>query len=711
MQLATQHLSIVGVCFKLILIFIISVSFFSCKKIVTEDVVLKNNDLESTNRDPNTNCDLSTTICEDCYIQEQADEDTSDYTPIILGDTFNNPYSIQNMTAAFNYIYSTSITQVNTTHYYVRVKPNNPEQLNILDSLDVELFDYPLNKKIIQEGDYWPTAYNGIPQNEFPWLYTVVEKNFQFPSNIVHEIIEPLHIPNDHDVLEDEAYYITGNSACDSIEYLPLRAERKEYYRLAPIDPCQFGVLDECAGGGGTGTTSNSGRKPKGNISFKTYSTNSNGRIGATGPLKYIRIVARRFFKIDKTYTDENGNFRLSKSFPKKVTIIVKFKASTAHGQHSIRIGNRNSAVWKTMFPLKKNIGTYKGNNLQNINYEFQKGSSSLKRKTKFWVSAVAFNTTEEYRLFLSEEYIYQLPDDLRIYLYANGDQANVPEYDMIRRSNAPLFNQNRSIITDLGNYGGSSLLGLATIALSIPPSIGGVIFAPPVAAMLLITYFFAVPQYPDINLHYRTADINSLTASKVSFTTAQQLSIAFLNKIEKLSPYAGEGLAEYNFSSQYVTHVYNYDNYRPFGNGMDNATAYRRGLTAIWQCFAQHMGHTVADRLYGTGAQEFNLQGKNWVSDANKSSHAKYLEEFDPTLRAPIDYFGWIPVGLINDLIDSDTDPFPIVDNVSGFTYQEIQTALLGKPSSVNDFKNQLKSLKPGQSLQIDQLFSSYGY
>lgn len=72
---------------------------------------------------------------------------------------------------------------------------------------------------------------------------------------------------------------------------------------------------------------------------------------------------------------------------------------------------------------------------------------------------------------------------------------------------------------------------------------------------------------------------------------------------------------------------------------------------------------------------------------------------------------FNWIPVGIINDLMDSNVDPLPILDNVSGFTYQEIQTALYNKPVTVLDFKNSLKSIKPLQASQIDNLFSSYGY
>ena len=57
------------------------------------------------------------------------------------------------------------------------------------------------------------------------------------------------------------------------------------------------------------------------------------------------------------------------------------------------------------------------------------------------------------------------------------------------------------------------------------------------------------------------------------------------------------------------------------------------------------------------------------------------------------------------------DISPSPVVDNVSGFTYQEIQSALYNKPSTLPEFKNNLKAIKPVQAIQIDQLFLSYGY
>ena len=688
--------------------FLIVVTFNSCKKIVEENSLPSEEDNTSIfERNPDTNCDLSTTICEDCATQTQIDNDTAAQATV-LGGYYNNPYSISNMTASYNYIYSQNLPSLAATHRYVRFKPASASDLNVLDSLGVQLYDYPLSRNVIKEGDYWPEAYTGLQENEFPWLYSVVEDSFIPPAGMTYQVLENLHIPDDNEALEDEAFYRTNNSVCDSVQYKMLRAERKNYYLLLPVEelPCEVIDIDCNGNGGGPGGTGSAALKPKGQINFKTYNPLVHARLGADAPLKYVRVVGRRFFKIDKTYTDASGNFSFSKRFPRKVTIIVKFKSSTGSGQHYVRSQVTNLGVWRAMFPLKKNIGTYKGNSLQNLNYEFQKGSTTDQTSTRKWVAAVAFNTAQESRDFLSENGMLQLPDDIRIYLYNNGTQENLAQYDFLRRSNAPLLNQNRWIVSDILTYGVASIFYSSVVALMA--SGAGV----PVA--LFVAAFVKFPQYPDVYLSFRTSDINSLTASKLSISVAQQLAIAYLNRIDKESNADGPGWQEYFDSMGYVDPRYSYDNYKPFGPGNDNNSLYFPGTVAIWQCFAQHFGHTISDRIYGTGASSFELQGKQWTSDIlGGSSSRKYLEGFDPSIPAPQDHFSWIPVGLITDLMDNSSEPpfSYVTDNVSGFSYANIQYALYQKPANMQALKNILKTLRPSQSAALDNLFTSYGY
>ncbi len=590
------------------------------------------------------------------------------------------------MTQAYNYIHGTNIQSVSTTHFYVKFKPQTVSDLNKLDSLDLELYDYPLDREVIQDGDYWPEAYTGIGPNEYPWLYTVVGSNFQFPSGISYQILASLNIPDDDPTLEDRAFFITGNTECGETTSTnasiseneagerTAKEQQKPGGVVRPMVPdCGEGyhwdytlrqcVENDCPNGYHWDDSQGqcvpdppppppTNLYPHGMINYKTY--NDYGVIPPSAPLKYTRIVARRFFKIDKTYTDANGNFQLSKRFPRKVTIVVKFKTSTI----SVRQEPSNFGLWKRWFPIKKNIGTYRGNNLQNLNYEFQKGSNSKKVKTRRWLAAVAINTTLETKDFLSSNSLIQLPDKLPIYLSPPNQQtqSETAEYDFIKNSR---FDPLTSVYLD-----------------------------------------------------WVTSDLNSMTTSKVTMNIAQQLGLVYLWKVNEASN-NNVNIYGNNYVNS-ISYAYNQSysiKYVRFGNGIPYQNFYNPDIIAMFQAFAQHLGHTIATRIYGSGETGFQLQGKSWLSSGGISSSSKYLEGFDPSIGEPNELFKWIPVGLINDLIDSNSDQPPVVDNVSGFTYAEIQLAYYTEPVYMINFKNALKAIKPLQATLIDQLFTSYGY
>ena len=678
----------------------------SCKKIDFKEQ-LREEFATSSPEDNKPNCDLDYTVCEDCSYQETIVNDTSQYA-VILGAILTNPYSLTNMTTAYNYIYSDNISLVRTSHYYVRFKPISFNDLIVLDSLDVELYDYPLNRQVIQDGDYWPEAYYGLASDKYTWLYSVVEQTFSFPSGIQYEILEPLFIPDKNEVLEDEAMYITGNMECnDSLNYPQLRQQRKEYYQINRVAPCenQVVICDDNGGGGsgGGGGTTPSLLSPNGQINFKTYVANPAGRIGASAPLKFVRVVGKRFFKIDKTYTDQNGRFQFKKSFPKKVTIVVKFKTSSYQKSHSVREKFSELGAWKTWFPMKKNIGTYRGNDLQNIKYEFQKGSTSIKRKTRLWIAAVTLNTAVEANQFLSQNNLSPLPKDLRIYLAESRTQGEVPQFDFLRRSSAPLISQDQILEADILQYGVNSAFAILTAIL--------IYTEPEFSILAAIGFLASTPQNPDINIHYRTSDINSLTATKVSISVGQQLGLAYVWNLEENSIINDDVELLYRESIGYVKDRYTLNDYSPFGNGIDNNQNYHPDVVSIRQSFAQHFAHSLTNKIYETSAESFELQGKIWSSNLSISSNLKFLEDFDPNISAPNDYFNWIPVGLINDLMDATNEQNPVVDNVSGFPFYDIQVALYNKPTTMTAFKSHLKALHSSQASQIDQLFVSYGY
>jgi hypothetical protein len=687
----------------------------ACKKIDAPEKT--NTETNIRSMPPPTPCDQQPTICEDCAVQEANENDTASLATI-LGGTINNPYSITIMKQAINNIFGVNLPALQPTHYYIKITCNDINLVDELESQDVELYDHPLNRHVLQDGDSWPEAYAGLPDGDIPPLYAVIEKGFVMSAGINYQVLEPLYIPDNNDALEDEAFYLTGNLDCALQYSSQTKPAVVQYYQTNKVDPCELDP-SYCGGGGtggGGGGVTGGHRKPSGQINYNSYVANPLSRIEADQPLKNVRLVGRRFFKIDKTFTDNNGNFVFSKSFPRKVTVIVKFRTSSYFGKHSVRENPKNFGFWKGRFAVKKNIGTYKGNQLSGLNYKFEKGDKWYRNKTRKWVAAVSLNTMMDYDNFLNSNGLYKLPNDVRIYINQSWSQSlarEVPEFDFIRRSTAPCTNQNSNFWNAVGNTSANTLFLGAAIGTIISSAVYGTsaaVYSPAFTGAFLKN----MKGRADIYLHYATLDVNNMSSTKVALSVGHQLGIVYLNKLTNINGNTDD-FSKYKAHLTHDNISQTYDNYKPYGAKTGNGGGADRNfpqLVAIWQMFAQHMAQSVVDYSYGTGAEPFKLQNIEWQSTATQSSSKRFLEGFNPTPINPTDdYFNWIPVGLINDLMDTNNESFPVNDNVSGFTYNNLFSVLSTHPTTMLQFKNSAIGILPGQATQINNLFTSYGY
>jgi hypothetical protein len=268
----------------------------------------------------------------------------------------------------------------------------NEEQTQFLQESELNLFDYPLDREVEEEGDYYLQP--GMNPDDYPWLYTVVDISYQPPADIVYEVLQEIHVPDQDIWLEDEALKITGNSiddSCGGISYrLPQPCD----------DPCNPGPgcpLPPPTCGGGDIPPSVDIKKPAGRITV--WDTNFNDEL----PLRRTRVVARRWFKIDPIYTNDNGQFQCTKRFGNKVNIFVKFLNNHIH--MSRLMGN---PVTRSLFPIKKGIGIYSGN-LSNINFLFEQGNSVYARTYRHWWAAQFMNAYLEYGEMATQRTIGQL--------------------------------------------------------------------------------------------------------------------------------------------------------------------------------------------------------------------------------------------------------------------------------------------------------------
>jgi hypothetical protein len=148
---------------------------------------------------------------------------------IVLGNKLENPYSVEQMqNASLNLLNEgrlKSEIKIEPTHLYVRFRPKDEKELNVITrDTTLEFFDYPLDDEIQKGGTHYHDP--SVPANEITWQYTVVPVNYKF-QQVKYEKLAELYLPfqgKDAEglksalveqaewiLLENEALKITGN--------------------------------------------------------------------------------------------------------------------------------------------------------------------------------------------------------------------------------------------------------------------------------------------------------------------------------------------------------------------------------------------------------------------------------------------------------------------------------------------------------------------
>ena len=440
-------------------------------------------------------------------------------------------------------------------------------------------------------------------------------------------------------------------------------------------DPCNPGPgcplpPPEC--GGGSGETLDK-KKPAGKI------TVWDSNLGMEVPVKRTRVVARRWFKIDVVYTNDQGEFKCNKRFVNKVNILVKFLNNniTIHGLRTARL-------WQMWFPIKKGIGIYSGN-LSNISYRFNQNTLEPHSRTnRNWWAAQTMNSQVEFNEMAAANNIGGLPSFMRILLtgWANARGAG----------SAPMNGHRNPQI--------------------VPP--------------LWINYFVLNPAHTGfastLNWLY-----NGILIRKTDMTIGYDKNLKS-DQVKALIYHEMSHAAHYNkVGDNWWNELVNAETYEitrfglngaqsPYGIGDDGEMSGRIALAESW---AEHIGRVMTDTKYGTTSSAQYNQGEIYVNNSpvmGLSSHLNLLEDFDPSRTG--DPFKWIPQGLYYDIIDNRNDltvPSPRVlinDQVDGYTNLQFFDALDNDILTLPAYRDRLlQESGNNQGAQVINLFAAYGY
>ncbi len=221
---------------------------------------------------------------------------------VILGKKRKNPYLVDNMQLAYNTLleqgdFACSQIVVRPTHYYVKFMPRSLEQYEVLDHDSLlNLSPYPLDYEIIQDGNSYHDP--SLSSTEVTYQYAAVRIGYTFNDTIPYQIIDELYIPEEDENLVSDDNDTEDNPNWDCIDRLLDQA----YLQTENYDD----MLDPS-------TDYQRRRRPRftpgGNI--QVFDTRLNTNIGMQG----VQVRARRWFTVHTSRPDENGNYRMRRTF------------------------------------------------------------------------------------------------------------------------------------------------------------------------------------------------------------------------------------------------------------------------------------------------------------------------------------------------------------------------------------------------------------
>ena len=244
-----------------------------------------------------------------------------------------NPYTIPNMQMALDSLAAIdtnecdlSLFNIRVTHKYIKFKPQDSVQFGLLiQDTTLELFDYPLDRKLTKAGTYYQDP--SVPEGQPSYQWTAVPADKALPTDIPYDVMAELYIPEEDPSLVQ--YYDTDFDDCitDLIEMaLEITGNSDTTYSYEITDG---GMLYKRR-------RRRSKWNPSGRIRL------SDNVLNSTTGLQGIKVRARRWFTMRSMLTNANGNFWTPHRFRRPVNYSIKWERA----DYNIRSGRHGQAYF-----------------------------------------------------------------------------------------------------------------------------------------------------------------------------------------------------------------------------------------------------------------------------------------------------------------------------------------------------------------------------
>ena len=243
-----------------------------------------------------TSCDKNEVTIKKAETHSDISNNSSDPEMIKLGKKRENPYSLENVTKAYQTLQTDGVLRVpiniQATNLYVRFLPKSEEEYQTLKKQGYELFDYPLEYERIEGGSYYHDP--SLPTNGFTWIYVVLPIDYIF-GEIKYEIISELVLQSESEVSSISAQKLKGidTNYWSQIEQKSFELTGNEYYSKKESTS---GMMKAKV-------------KPTGKITLDDEVLAK--EIGIPG----VKVRASRWFTAKYAYTDADGNYTFGYTF------------------------------------------------------------------------------------------------------------------------------------------------------------------------------------------------------------------------------------------------------------------------------------------------------------------------------------------------------------------------------------------------------------
>jgi hypothetical protein len=605
-----------------------------------------------------------------------------------------NPYTITNFRTAFSAIFPNSSYVLPVTHRYIKFTPTTPEQVKALFNSEYNMYDYPLDREVIEMGDYYLPP--GASATDMPILYAVIPLDKTIP-NISHEILSELHLNSPNELIIRQALtqagydpdvegYTIYDGASETTTQTTDHCQCTEYIQGNPVntfiidsqgEECNY--FDEFHGPGYSiecnsftyppiddGLTTNTcgcqvfsdQSKPGGCLRV------NDTEFGWRGVRRVKVILKDNWFTEDEVWSDDAGCFRVNKKYKGVAWMWVKFS--------SPRITIRGArfefgVIWEWMVPVKDYVGRVY-NTFNNISVDYDTWTNLGSSAQLYWGAANINNALHEFYEYAATDGINPPPSNLDVYAGWNSDYG----YALMESQQI------------LAGAGGAFVAGLT-------------FWTGPFAALIGAIGFGGTLLYlPEVKIG-------------INITQSDILKDLAYHEFAHASHYTRTGPGPWDALVLAET----------ISGGHGTQSSVNAEMIALFESWPEFLGNNYTHRTYGN----FNSILNDW--------QIRSEQRWNETPNH-------IPIGLYNDLIDNgeqlfdrdpndsvvelvsacDAKPFRvnctiIQDIVSGFTIAQMFSCLTPTTITVNDFQNilitnHLQSTTNSQQ-QVDDLFNSY--